>query len=177
MLEYFLCSLKYIIKIVGVTASSDLRVLNGALSVTYEINITGNFDLTLEVNNPIDSRIVFRDYSATQPSITQITSFEITELTGLVASYNMIPSKNGVLVDVSHNGNNGTIWTDITFSKPLVAESTELMNERLSARNQVYENIKIDPILNFFVAYQAAINIQLREDKLKGIDTFAPKQL
>jgi hypothetical protein len=38
-----------------------------------------------------------------------ITVNSIRELTGLVAAYNMIPSKGGVLTDISGNGNNGVI--------------------------------------------------------------------
>ena len=34
---------------------------------------------------------------------------DLSRISGLIASYNMIPSSGGVLVDTSHSGNNGTI--------------------------------------------------------------------
>jgi hypothetical protein len=61
-----------------------------------------------------------------------IDNFACQEVTGLVAAYNMIPS-NGTLVDISGNGNNGTINGAVIQSKEGLFTTDTTSNVLISA--------------------------------------------
>jgi len=60
-----------------------------------------------------DSLIFWID-GADDNFVANITGASLKKVTGLVAAYNMIPSPEGVLVDISGNGNNGTVNFGVT---------------------------------------------------------------
>ena len=77
---------------------------------------------TIGISNP---------YGSGSPYIS-IDNFACQELTGLVAAYNMIPS-NGTLVDISGNGNNGTINGAVIQSKEGLFTTDTTSNVLISA--------------------------------------------
>jgi len=71
-------------------------------------------------------------YGAGGGPYISIDNFACQELTGLVAAYNMIPS-NGTLVDISGNGNNGTINGAVIQSKEGLFTTDTTSNVLISA--------------------------------------------
>ena len=102
---------KYNYNVVGTTTDSNLKFYDGFTGATLIKDLgTGSFSatgtFTSQASSGIPTAIQFDLADAN--STTTITNFTITELTGLVAAYNFIPSK-GKLIDISGQGNDGTI--------------------------------------------------------------------
>ncbi len=91
--------------------SGNSGISSATVSGGYYPNANGTFEVDFVHNGSTSGQ--FR--IATNPASVTVDSVSVKEITGLVASYNMIPSPNNVLVDLSGNGNNGVISNcDIT---------------------------------------------------------------
>jgi len=86
-----------------IQAGSGRLSIDTTVTTTGEwVNVSGTYTAT---SSGTDSMLIRSQAGAAE---FYIDDFSVQELTGLVAAYNMIPS-NGTLVDISGNGNDGTI--------------------------------------------------------------------
>ncbi len=90
-------------------------------NIYHTISSAGSFTEVFDIT-AIGSSFYIRNQNS---GITVMSNFTVTELTGLVASYNMIPSAGGVLVDTSGNGNDGTINGPLSMKDGLAFDGVD----------------------------------------------------
>jgi hypothetical protein len=110
---------------VAAGANVTLRAFSGgSFTESYSVTSTEYETFIFDFEVETDASNVYLTLGNMDTALEQI-SVEIVsykKITGLVAAYNMIPSPDGVLVDISGNGNNGTITGDVaSFNDGLYA--------------------------------------------------------
>ena len=127
-ISLFTIGKKYRMTIRG-TTTSGFGVTNTAVSPTYATFGVGDFSSTIDFTVSTNNTIYLRNLAA---GTTTITHLSIQEVTGLLLAYNMKPN-GSTLVDISGNGNNGTINGAVIQSKEGLFTTDKTSNVLISA--------------------------------------------
>ena len=118
------------------TANNDWPITLGNGLRTYGFNYYNSFNFYRGIiyDEYLNDNRAFKYYNdflhsyPIQPHIRNFIYPKPTNLSyekGLVAAYNMIPSSNGVLSDISGNGNDGTIYGPISSKDGMVFDGVD----------------------------------------------------
>jgi hypothetical protein len=104
---WFEANRKYMVTVKGTcTSDGGWTIRTGDGGETFETFASGSFDRTFAIDlDETQLRIVL-----VNGGVMTFTLFSIKKISGLVVAYNMIPSPDATLVDISGNGVNGHIF-------------------------------------------------------------------
>jgi len=80
-----------------------------AANLIYAFDVIGEWTTVTTILDSVDTQFQLTVGATAADDVIYFSEIIIKQYTGLVVSYNMKPSAGGVLVDISGNGNNGTI--------------------------------------------------------------------